>query len=163
MIEAYPLVAWRRFARGDYHGLREHGGRPFLFITAGRAPTYHTPDDTPETLDYPKLGRVTRWTARLLLHAAQGADELAWTDWVADPVADARGLLRLYAAVGDGRRFPSLLRRALLSDRAWVEALLRTWSAGAMPTAAQYRTLTLHSLRLQAALWHPRGWWFALW
>jgi hypothetical protein len=163
MIEAYPVVTWRRFARGDYHGLREHGGRPFLFLTAGRAPTYHTPDDTPETLDYIKLGRVARWTARLTLRAAQGVDELAWTDGVADPVADARGLLRLYAAAGDGRRFPWLLRRALVSDRGRAEALLAAWKTGAVPTAAEYRELTLFSLRLQAALWHPRGWWFALW
>ena len=36
----------------DYHGLREHGRRPFLFLTTGRTEMYHTPADTPDTLDY---------------------------------------------------------------------------------------------------------------
>jgi len=163
LIEAYPFVPWRRFARSDYHGLREHGRRPFLFVTAGRAPTYHTPEDTPDTLDYAKLARLARWAARLLVHAAEGAEELGWTDLVADPPADARALLRLYGTAGDGTQFPWLLRRALTSDRARVEALVAAWQGGPAPTAADYRFLQLASLRLQAAVWHPTGWWFALW
>lgn len=163
LIEAYPFVPWQRFAQSDYHGLREQGGHPFLFITAGRSPTYHTVDDTAETLDYVKLARLTRWVARLLLHTAEEPDTLGWSDMVADPRADACALLRLSAAIGDGARFPWLLRRALLADRARTQALLSAWDAGADPTAAEYRELTLMSLRLQAALWHPPGWWFALW
>ncbi len=163
MIEAYPFARWRRFARSDYHGLREHGRRPFLFITTGRTPTYHTPEDTADTLDYKKLGRLTRWVARLLVHAAEGSEELGWTDLVADPVADARALTRLYPAAGDGAQFPWLLRRALAKDRARAAALLQAWEAGARPSVREYRELQLASLRLQAALWHPSGWWFALW
>ncbi len=163
MIEAYPYVPSRRFARSDYHGLREDGRRPFLLVTAGRSPTYHTPDDTAESLDYPKLARATRWVARLLVRAAEGSDELGWTDLVADPVADAHTVLRLYAAAADGTQFPWLLRRALGADRARVQELLRRWEAGRKPAAAEYRFLQLASLRLQAALWHPSGWWFALW
>lgn len=163
LIEAVPFLTWRRLARSDYHGLREYGRRPFLLITGGRAPTYHTPADTPDTLDYAKLTRLTRWVARLLAQAAEGPDELGWTDLVADPLADARALLRLSTAIGDGKRFPWLLRRALASDRARVQALRQAWEAGATPTVAEYRELTLMALRLQAALWHPAGWWFALW
>jgi len=156
-------VPWQRFAQSDYHGLREHGGHPFLFISAGRSPTYHTVMDTADTLDYAKLARLTRWVARILVHTAEAPEDLGWTDMVADPRADARSLLRLYAAVGDGNGFPWLLRRALLADRARLQGLLASWEAGADPTAAEYRELTLMSLRLQAALWHPHGWWFALW
>lgn len=163
MIEAYPYVPWRRFARSDYHGLRKHGRRPFLFVTAGRAPTYHTPQDTPDTLDYGKLARLTRWIARLLIHAAESPLDLGWTDRLADPVWDARTLLRLYPTMGEGSQFPRLLRRALAADRARVAALLAAWDRGGTPTPADYRFLQLASLRLQAALWHPPGWWFALW
>ena len=163
LIESYPFVPWQRFAQSDYHGLREHGGHPFLFISAGRSPTYHTVMDTADTLDYAKLARLTRWVARILVHTAEAPEDLGWTDMVADPRADARSLLRLYAAVGDGNGFPWLLRRALLADRARLQGLLASWEAGADPTAAEYRELTLMSLRLQAALWHPHGWWFALW
>ena len=163
MIEVMPFVSWRRFARSDYWGLREYGRRPFLFVTTGRTPTYHTPQDTVDTLDYEKLGRLTRWVARLVLQAAEGTEELAWTDLVADPKADARALLRLYPTAGDGRQFPWLLRRALAADHARVAEWLRAWEAGAEPDLAEYRELQLASLRLQAALWHPPGWWFALW
>ncbi len=163
LIEAYPFFPWRRFAQSDYHGLREQGRRPFLFVTGGRASTYHTAEDTPDTLDYAKLARLTRWVTRLLVHAAEDPRDLDWTDMVADPLADARAFLRVYATTGTGSQFPWLLRRALVADRARVQALVHAWEAGAAPTAAEYRELTLMALRLQAALWHPAGWWFALW
>jgi hypothetical protein len=82
---------------------------------------------------------------------------------VADPLADARAILRLYDSIGSGSQFPWLLRRALITDRARVQALLYAWEAGATPAAAEYRELTLMVLRLQGALWYPAGWWFALW
>jgi len=163
LIEAYPFIPWRRFTQGDYHGLREQGRRPFLLVTGGRASTYHTAEDTPDTLDYAKLARLTRWVTRLLVHAAEEPRDLGWTDMVADPLADARAILRFYASTGNGSQFPWLLRRALAADRGRVQALLHAWEAGAAPTAAEYRELTLMALRLQAALWHPAGWWFALW
>jgi Peptidase family M28 len=162
MIEAMPYLPWRRFARSDYHGLREHGRRPFLLLTTGRTETYHTPHDTPDTLDYRKLGRLTRWVTRLIVHAT-GAGELHWTDLRADACADARAVLRLHDGIGEGARFPWLLRRALRADRQRVTELLRSWEAGTRPTPEDYRALQLAGLRVQAALWHPSGWWFALW
>jgi hypothetical protein len=163
LIEAYPFFPWRRFAQSDYHGLREQGRRPFLLVTGGRASTYHTAEDTPDTLDYAKLARLTRWVTRLLVHAAEDPRDLDWTDMVADPLADARAFLRVYTNTGTGSQFPWLLRCALVADRARVQALVHAWEAGAPPTAAEYRELTLMALRLQGALWHPAGWWFALW
>jgi hypothetical protein len=163
LIEGYPFIPWHRFSRSDYHGLREQGRRPFLFVTTGRASTYHTTEDTPDTLDYAKLARLTHWVARLLAHAAEEPDGLGWTDMVVDPLADARSLLRLYASIGRGSQFPWLLRRALVADRTRVQALLHAWEAGAAPTAVEYRKLILMALRLQGAQWNPAGWWFALW
>jgi hypothetical protein len=163
LIEAYPFVLGRRFARSDYHGLRTQGDRPFLFITGGHSATYHTPDDTPDTVDYAKLDRLARWAARLLIHTVESPGDLGWTDLVADPSADARALLRLSESAGDGSQFPWLLRRALDADRARAQALLHSWESGATPTVAEYREVILMALRLQAALWHPPGWWFALW
>jgi len=112
---------------------------------------------------YGKLTKLARWVNRLLVHAAEGPRDPGWTNYVADPLADARSVLRLYANVGSGAHFPWLLRRAVMADRARVQALLHAWDAGAAPTAAEYRELTLIALRLQAAVWHPAGWWFALW
>ncbi len=163
LIEAYPFVPWRRFAQSDYHGLRERGRRPFLFVTSGRTSTYHTAQDTADTLDYAKLARLTRWVARLLVSAAEDAEALAWADMVADPMADARSVLRLHAGIGEDSAFPWLLRRALRADRARVRELLRAWEVDATPTAGEYRELTLMALRLQGAQWKPASWWFGLW
>jgi len=163
MIEAVPYAPGRRFARSDYHGLREHLGRPFVFLSTGRTETYHTERDTPDTLDYAKLGRVTRWVAVLATHAAEADAPLEWRDFTADPRADARNLLRLSAGLGKNSRFPWPLRRALVADRRMVEQLLRRWDAGEAPTPGSYRALVLASTRLQAAMWRPGGWYFALW
>jgi len=163
MIEATPYVPGRRFARSDYHGLREHTGRPFVFLSTGRTDTYHTPRDTPDTLDYAKLARVTRWVAVLAAHAADADGRLEWRDFVGDPRADARVLLKMSSGSAASARFRWLLRRALAADRRWVEERLAEWNAGVAPTPETYRELQLASLRIQAALWRPGGWYFALW
>lgn len=36
-------------------------GIPFLFLTCGRSRVYHTPDDTPERLDWEKMAALARW------------------------------------------------------------------------------------------------------
>jgi len=163
MIEAMPYVPSRRFARSDYHGLREHAGRPFVFLSTGRTETYHTPRDTPDTVDYGKLARVTRWVAVLASHAADADGRLEWRDFVGDPRADARVLLKMSSGFAASRRLPWLLRRALAADRRWVEETLRQWDAGVAPTPETYRELQLASLRIQAAIWRPSGWYFAFW
>jgi Peptidase family M28 len=40
--------------------------RPFLFLTAGRWRHYHTPEDTPEKLDYGKMAATARWLERFV-------------------------------------------------------------------------------------------------
>lgn len=56
----------------DYEAFRR-AGVPFLFLTCGRWRHYHTPDDTPERLDFGKLAGVARFT--LALARAALADE----------------------------------------------------------------------------------------
>jgi Peptidase family M28 len=163
MIEVMPYRPGSRFSRSDYHGLREHVGRPFLFLTTGRTETYHTAADTPDTVDYDRLRTLTRWVTRLAVNAADTEVELGWHDGRADARSDARSLLRLYRAIDTSGRVPWLLRRALDRDRHRVEQMLERWDQGAAPTAESYRVLQLASIRAQAALWHPSGWWFALW
>jgi len=158
-----PYRPGSRFARSDYHGLREHVHRPFLFLTTGRTETYHTSADTPDTVDYDRLGAVARWVARLAVHASDVEDDLGWHDLRAAARADARALLRLYGAIEASQRVSWLLRRALAADRRRVERLLESWEQGVRPTSDAYRSLLLASIRVQAALWHPSGWWFALW
>jgi len=163
MIEVMPYRPGTRFARSDYHGLREHARRPFLFLTTGRTETYHTPADTPDTLDYDRLAAAARWVTQLAIHASDVETNLSWRDMRADAVTDARSLLRLYGAIEASKRVSWLLRRTLAADRREVEKLLAGWERGMRPTPESYRVLLLASIRVQAALWHPSGWWFALW
>jgi len=163
MIEVMPYRPGSRFARSDYHGLRKHVRRPFLFLTTGRTETYHTSADTPDTVDYDRLGATARWVTRLAVHASDVEEDLGWHDLRADARADARSILRLYGAIDASQRVSWLLRRALAADRRQVERLLESWEQGVSPTPDTYRSLLLASIRVQAALWHPSGWWFALW
>ncbi|HEU4407350.1 MAG TPA: M28 family peptidase [Polyangiaceae bacterium] len=39
---------------------------PFLFLTAGRSRHYHSPSDTPETLDFAKMAATARWLDRFV-------------------------------------------------------------------------------------------------
>jgi hypothetical protein len=42
---------------------------PFLFLTCARWRHYHTPEDTPEKLDLPKVAATARWLERLVREA----------------------------------------------------------------------------------------------
>jgi len=52
---------------------------PFLFLSAGRSRVYHTPEDTPEKLDYPKMEATARWLTRFV-RAARTREDAAFDD-----------------------------------------------------------------------------------
>ncbi len=52
---------------------------PFLFLSAGRSRVYHTPDDTPDKLDYGKLAATARWLTRFV-RASRTRDESPFID-----------------------------------------------------------------------------------
>src|SRR5262249_62213097 len=39
---------------------------PFLFLSVGRSRVYHTPEDTPDKLDYPKIEATARWLTQFV-------------------------------------------------------------------------------------------------
>jgi hypothetical protein len=65
--------------RSDYGPFRRRR-IPYLFLSAGESPVYHTPDDRPETLDYDKLGAVTHLVGRLVEQAADADAVPGWSD-----------------------------------------------------------------------------------
>ncbi len=66
LARAVPGVVIRRVDAeiipplSDYYAFWEKG-LPFLFLTNGRWRHYHTPEDTPEKLDYAKMAATARW------------------------------------------------------------------------------------------------------
>lgn len=70
---------------------------PFLFLSAGRSRVYHTPDDTPDKLDHPKLAATARWLTRFV-RAARVRDDTRFEDGrldrgTLDEVAEILGAL----------------------------------------------------------------------
>ena len=47
---------------------------PFLFLTCGRSAEYHTPDDTPDRLDYPKMGALAGTLTNLIVDLSVADD-----------------------------------------------------------------------------------------
>jgi Zn-dependent M28 family amino/carboxypeptidase len=105
--------------------------RPFLFLTGGRARYYHTPADTPDKLDYPKMAATARWLERFVRETcARDEAPIAFLDAGSDaptlrslvsmtralePVSDAARLGRemaeeLLAACDERGRLPKLRR-----------------------------------------------------
>jgi Zn-dependent M28 family amino/carboxypeptidase len=56
---------------------------PFLFLSAGRSRVYHTPDDTPDKLAYPKIAATARWLTRLV-RASRVRDDTRFVDGALD-------------------------------------------------------------------------------
>jgi Zn-dependent M28 family amino/carboxypeptidase len=66
-------------------------GIPFLFLSAGRSRVYHTPDDTPDLLDYGKLSATARWLTHFVratrtrdVHFTDGRFDAATLDEVGE-------------------------------------------------------------------------------
>jgi Zn-dependent M28 family amino/carboxypeptidase len=71
---------------------------PFLFLTCGRWQHYHTPQDTPEKLDYPKMAAAAEWLARYVYATSQRPGSVAFTD-VRDDRSTLQSLTRLATAL----------------------------------------------------------------
>jgi len=74
--------------RSDYGPFRTKS-IPFLFFTTGENPCYHTPDDTPETLDYAKLTAISRMIHQVVVEAALPPAVPRWRSVPDHPFAEA--------------------------------------------------------------------------
>ncbi|MGO9466828.1 MAG: M20/M25/M40 family metallo-hydrolase [Isosphaeraceae bacterium] len=74
--------------RSDYGPFRTRS-IPFLFFTTGENPRYHTPQDTPETLDYPKLAQISQLIHQVVLDAVSAASVPRWQSNPDNPLAEA--------------------------------------------------------------------------
>ena len=53
---------------------------PFLFLSAGRSRVYHTPEDTPDKLDLPKIAATARWLATFVRATRERAEPIAFAE-----------------------------------------------------------------------------------
>jgi hypothetical protein len=85
--------------RSDYGPFRSRS-IPFLFFTTGENPRYHTPEDTAETLDYPKLTAIAGMIHELVRQALSAPAVPRWQANPDHPFAEAvtiREVLQLLA------------------------------------------------------------------
>jgi Peptidase family M28 len=74
--------------RSDYGPFRSRKV-PYLFFSTGENPVYHTPDDTPDTVNYPKLTAISRIIDQVVRKAA-AVDRLpAWSPATEPSMAEA--------------------------------------------------------------------------
>jgi hypothetical protein len=100
----------------DYAGFWSRR-RPFLFLTAGRWRHYHTPTDTPEKLDYPKMAATARWLERFVRETcARPEGPIAFDDGGPREAVTLRSLIDLTTSLsaispeaGQGRAYAEML------------------------------------------------------
>jgi hypothetical protein len=69
---------------------------PFLFLTNGRWRHYHTPQDTPDKLDYPKIDATARWLERLTREACERPEsKVRFLKQVRDDASTLRSLIEV--------------------------------------------------------------------
>jgi hypothetical protein len=84
--------------RSDYGPFRDRQ-TPFLFFTTGTHRDYHRPTDRPERIDYAKLGRISRWIAKLSDRLANDAKAPSWLGRSEPDADEARTVLLLLTRV----------------------------------------------------------------
>ncbi len=83
--------------RSDYGPFRGKS-IPFLFFTTGENPCYHTPRDTPDSLDYPKFTEIARMIDQVVRTSLDAADLPRWQAAPDNPIDEAvalRDVLRI--------------------------------------------------------------------
>jgi Peptidase family M28 len=84
--------------RSDYGPFRSRG-IPFLFFTTGENPYYHRPEDTADTLKYPKLTTISQMIEQIVATAADAGSVPRWQRNPDNPFEEAvtiRDVLRLF-------------------------------------------------------------------
>jgi len=148
LVEEIPEIGHKAFS--DYDVFRNHG-LPFLFLSAGRTPRYHTAGDVTSTLHYDRMAATVEWLRHLI--ALIGQDEAPYgfqadrVEW-ADEVVSFREIVN--RAVQDETRIPGTSRwslRKLRQDAEWLRDADRS-----APTPQDRDRLERISIRVQCLM-----------
>ena len=148
LVEEIPDHGHKAFS--DYDVFRNHAV-PFLFLSAGRTPRYHRPEDVADTLHYERMAATAEWLGRLLSLIDQDeapytfdANRLEFTD----EVAAFRSIVE--QAAHEDTLMPGTSRWSLYKLRQDAE-WLRTVDSSS-PTPQQLERLERISIRFQCLL-----------
>lgn len=148
LVEEIPDQGHKAFS--DYDVFRNHAV-PFLFLSAGRTPRYHTAGDVASTLHYERMAATVEWLRRLIALIDQ--DKMPYTFNAqlvefADEVAVFRRIVE--QASQDATTIPSTSRWSLYKLRKDAEWLRSVDSSA--PTPEKLERLERISIRVQCLL-----------
>lgn len=112
--------------RSDYGPFRARQV-PYIFFSTGETPRYHTPEDTADRVDYPKLLSVSRLIERVVRETAEARSLPAWTassEATIDEAAAVRGVLQTLRENREGLRLTPAQARTLDSTLESLDAIL---------------------------------------
>jgi len=72
---------------------------PFVFLTCGRWAHYHTPQDTPDRLDYAKIAATARWLEVMVRDACARPEATVKFTGARDDASTLRSLVAVLAAL----------------------------------------------------------------
>jgi hypothetical protein len=131
--------------RSDYGPFRSRQ-IPYLFFSTGENPRYHSPEDGPQTLDYPKLTAISRVICRI---AAAAASEAVVPRWSADPdnpLAEAVTLRDIFRMLLENQKSLALSGTPLYLIGSTLHNLEEIIGRGAITPAE--RASTIQAVRL---------------
>lgn len=77
---------------------------PFLFLSCAHGRPYHTPEDTPEWLDWAKMEATARWLERFVRETcARPEPRLLWVPGARDDASTLRTLVAIASSLSDVR------------------------------------------------------------
>ncbi len=124
LVEQLPVVG--QIAFSDYDAFR-NAGVPFLFLSTGRTPRYHSTADLPDTLHYERMSAAVHYLMKLLTRINAVAGPYAVEPdriELADEVAALRPLVELAADANTQIPGTSFLSRwRFRKDRDWLQDL----------------------------------------
>ena len=104
----------------DHYAFKQ-AGIPFLFFNVGRDRHYHTPEDTPEKLDYPRMLALSDYLSVLVRELA-ARDEFTFESDAVDDVATLTTIIELGRHAGPLARKPDRVMTLLSKMEQRLEA-----------------------------------------
>ena len=126
------------------HYAFQRAGIPFLFFNAGRDRYYHTPEDTPEKLDYPKMLALADYVEALIRELA-ASDRYEFESQAVDDAATLATLVAMGRPVAPLHRKPEQLT-------ALVDKMEQRLVAGTPLTSGDRGVLQAAILAIEEAL-----------
>ncbi len=152
LVEEWPLGIGRQ-PWSDYNAFR-NAGLPVLFLANAQTKRYHTPQDTPDTLNYPKVALEAKLLLRIVSRLAHATEDPVFDAGGADYARDAAAMQTvLEAALAPGGMVDAFgltagSRSKMEGDLADASAIHNKMASGGQVTDAEVRRLRDGAQRL---------------